>query len=169
MLFNRFILIGLSCLLLTGCVTTSGYLPKNYKGSTAVLADSSANFIGASFLLPAKVDFFYAQEINNQRIDNAQQKTQTRYAGLGYWFKPQSHQRRIPAKTITVKIVGRTHHGAPIGVILRENYSVSGTVKFRPVPGRRYVVRGRLSKGKSSVWIQTTGGRVVGRRILAKK
>lgn len=159
----------LSCSILTGCVTSSEFLPDDYKGATAILADSSKNFIGASLFVPAKVDFFIARKIDNKIIDNALVDTRVRYSGLGHSFTPKSRQRRIPAKSITVELLGTTYHGADIGALFGTTYSVSRTVKFRPQPGRRYVVRGKLSKGNSSVWIQTAGGRVVGRTVVAKK
>lgn len=167
MQMKRFFLVVISCLVLAGCKTTSEYLPEGYKGRTAILSDSSSNFVQTNILLPAHVDFFYAEKIDNKSVQNALVATSSRFEGRGFIFTPQRVQRRIPVKKITVNIVGRTYHGAPIGAIFRKSYLVKGTVRFRPVPGKRYVVRGKLGPGRSSVWIQTTGGRVVGRKFLA--
>lgn len=168
MLMKRVILLLISCIILTGCKTTNEYLAEGYKGRTAVLSDSSAKFVETTIFLPAQVDFFYAESIDGKSISNALGRTATRFRGLGLSFVPVGVQRRVPAKQITVDIVGSTYHGAPIGALFRKSYLVRGTVKFRPAPGRRYVVRGRLSERGSSVWIQTTGGRVVGRKIVAR-
>lgn len=79
----------------------------------------------------------------------------------GFSMTPVPHERRLPIKTMTVDLLGTTHHAADIGMLMNKNYSVSRTVKFTPVPGGQYVVRGKLGDQGSAVWIEADDGSIV--------
>ncbi len=156
-------------LFLTGCLTTSKFLPDDYKGPTATLADSSKNFVEAGIFKPAKAEFFYADRIDGKYVVDIRSATASRYYGQGSYFKPVPHKRRVPTKAITVSLVGQTFFSAPISTLFNKTYEVRGDVKFKPVAGQRYVVRGRLGEDYSAVWIETAGGRVVGKKVVKRK
>jgi len=44
---------------------------------------------------------------------------------------------------------------------MNKNYSVRRTVKFTPVAGGQYVVKGKLGDQGSAVWIEAEDGTVV--------
>ena len=165
-------LVALSTLVLAGCMT-SKVVPDDFAGPTAVLADSSANLVVPRFALfslrrfvtPPKIDLFYAYKVDDRPIVNIAALTATRNENRGFSLDVSPHERRIPVKPLTVELVGTTYHAAEIGGIFDESYFVSGTVTFTPVDGRRYVVRGILSKDYSAVWLETADGRVVGEKI----
>lgn len=159
---NRIIATILLCFALAGCVTK--LVPDDFAGPTATLRDTG---IPES---TKKADFFYAARVDGKSIQNTFSRTVERYQGLGLYMKTVDHQRRVPIKTMTVRLEGRTHYAAPILALFGdETYNVSGEVSFRPKPGRTYVVKGVLGKGKSAVWIQDSSGRIVTKKVRAKK
>jgi len=56
-------------------------------------------------------------------------------------MKPYVVPRRIPAKEMTVRIVGSTEHAVPILVLKNTVYEVAGDVKFTPEPRKAYCKR----------------------------
>ncbi len=57
-----------------------------------------------------------------------------------------------------VKLIATPQTGAPIhelaSRVTGNFFSVEGEVDFNPAPGGRYLVKGELKKGASSVWIE---------------
>lgn len=168
----RLTVTALFAVFLTGCVST-GVVPDDYTGPTAVLADSSDNLVipeygilnPKRFVTPPKVDMFYAFNIDGKRIETIGTATYQRNQYRGFNIDVVPVERRIPIKPLTVEIAGQTYHAADIGGIFGESYFVKGTVTFTPAPNTRYVVRGALSKTYSAVWIETSGGRIVTKKI----
>lgn len=159
---NRIIATLLFCVALTGCATK--LVPDDFAGPTATLRDSN---VPDSI---KKADFFYAGQVDGKTIQNTFSRTVERNSGLGLYMKTVSHERRVPIKKMTVRLEGRTHYAAPILALFGdETYNVSGEVTFQPKPGRTYVVKGVLGKGKSAVWIQDSRGRIVTKKVRAKK
>jgi hypothetical protein len=83
-------------------------------------------------------------------------------------MRPMVIGRDIPAEPSTVKIVGRTHHAAPILALMNKVYEISGETQFTPQPNQIYTVRGELKDDYSAVWIEDGSGALVGRKIEMK-
>jgi hypothetical protein len=60
---------------------------------------------------------------------------------------------------MTVELLGLIYYPAPISTLINPTYATRRTVKFQPTAGETYVVRGRLGKAGSDVWIETANGR----------
>ena len=161
------VFVSFALIVLTGCTTTDP-VPDDYTGPTAVIADSSANRVDPKGFLnpkPPRVDMFYAYKIDGKEVDTIASKTYRRNEYRGFAMDIVPTERDVPAKPLTVEIVGATYHAAPVGVLFGKSYSVSGTVTFKPAAGQSYVVRGTLGEDYSAVWIETAGGRVVSKKI----
>lgn len=152
---------------LSGC-TTTGPIPENYSGPTAMIVDSSANRVDRKGFLnprPPKVDLFYAYKVNGKEIDTIATETYNKNQHQGFRMEVVPTERRVPVEPLTVEIAASTYHAAPVGVLFDKSYSVTGTVKFTPAAGQRYFVRGTLGENYSAVWIESAGGRVVTKKI----
>jgi len=156
-------------LLLTACVTTKT-IPDGYTGPIATIRDSvKTDYEKHSYFLYknllTRADFFYVSKIDGKRIRTSVGQTAGTSSGLA--FKPAVIDRQVPARKVTVTIEGKTHFAAPIQELTGgKTYPVSGEVTFTPRPNGVYVVRGKLRKGGSSVWIENAKtGRAVSKRI----
>ncbi len=160
------------CLSLSGCIYTS-VVPGDYSGATATLADSSGPVVDPSsswyspkrYVEPQKADLFYVHEIDGKRLDNVSLHTGWTQQNLGFSLKINPYERDVPIQTMTVGLAGQTYYAAPVGELFNEVYTVSGKVDFTPSAGQTYVVKGVLGKDYSAVWIETSGGRVVTRKV----
>jgi hypothetical protein len=153
------ILYCVAFVLLAGCATQ--LLPDDYKGETAVLRDSYANFRSGGLLGPDSAQFFVADEVDGKRIDNALGRTAMSNEGRGFAMTPVPYERRVPIRAMKVDLYGIVHYTAPIVELVNKTYETRRKVTFTPEPGGRYVVRGRLGESGSSLWIETEDGRVV--------
>jgi len=150
------------CVLLVLGACTTAPVPEGYKGPVARVNDTSTPRSGTS------VDFFYLAEVNGRRIETSQTATSQANYGRGFAMKPMTIGRDIPAEPSTVKIVGRTHHAAPILALMNKVYEVSGETQFTPEANQVYTVKGVLRDDYSAVWIENAAGAVVGQKIEIK-
>jgi hypothetical protein len=149
----------LCALVLAGCATK--LVEDDFKGPTAIVRDSHANFIDGGLLGADRADFFVMSKVDGKRIDNALQQTAIMNDGAGFSLKPYSYERRVPIKSLQVTLFGVIHYAAPIAELLNKTYPVERTVRFTPDAGETYVVRGKLGPNGSKVWIETAGGQRV--------
>jgi hypothetical protein len=151
--------VVLCALVLAGCATK--LVEDDFKGPTAVVKDSYANFTDGGLFGADHVDFFVMAKVDGKRIDNALQRTAIMNQGAGFSLKPYPEERRVPIKSMQVTLFGVVHYAAPIAELLNKTYPVERTVSFTPAPGETYVVRGKLGPNGSKVWIETAGGQRV--------
>jgi hypothetical protein len=149
----------LCALVLAGCAAK--LVEDDYKGPTAVVKDSYANFADGGLLGADRADFFVMSKVDGKRIDNALQRTAIMNDGAGFSLKPYSYERRVPINSMQVTLFGVIHYAAPIAELLNKTYPVERTVQFTPVAGETYVVRGKLGPNGSKVWIETAEGQRV--------
>ena len=154
--------VSLVCILLLLGACTTAPVPEGYKGPVARVNDTSIPRSGTS------IDFFYLAEVNGRRIENSQTATSQANYGRGFAMTPRVIGRDIPAEPSKVKIVGRTHHAAPILALMNKVYEVSGETEFTPEPNQTYTVKGLLKDDYSAVWIENAAGAVVGQKIEVK-
>lgn len=134
----------------------------------AVVSDSFAAYESDIILKGEKIDIFFISDVGGKRVQNAWTRTSMANVEPAFAMRKVEHQHRLPAKPLRVKIEGRVFNGKLMGYIFNPSYSVSGVVAFTPVAGKRYVVRGVLRKKGSAVWIETTGGQVVTKKVVGK-
>jgi hypothetical protein len=155
---RRFVFAVAAALLLASC--TSNPVPEGYDGPLARVTDS-VTWLGRS-----SADFFYLSKIDGRTIDESLSATNRSNSGRGMIMDPVTIDRRVPARTATVTIVGRRHYAAPILEMARTVYQVSGEIEFTPLPDHSYVVKGILSDKYSAVWIEDKDSReTVGRKV----
>lgn len=136
-------------------------MPDDYAGPTALVKDSNANFVSGGLFKSDKAEIFSMMKVDGKPIDNAFSRTASASEGLGMGMRVREHERRVPIKPMTVELFGILYYPAPISTLFNPTYETKRTVKFHPVAGETYVVRGRLGKSGSDVWIETAGGQRV--------
>ncbi|MGE0283927.1 MAG: hypothetical protein AB7P20_25395 [Rhizobiaceae bacterium] len=155
-------LLLLCVLALVGCAKT---LPDNYSGPTAVVKDTYANFVKGGFLRHEKVDLFIMQTMDGKLIDNGLLATARAgfKSSLGFSIKPQTFERPIPARpmTVTISAVISYAAGGVYGGSREPATMATRKIRFNPVAGETYIVRGRIAEDNSAVWLETASGRIV--------
>jgi hypothetical protein len=126
-----------------------------------VVKDSNANFVRGGFFKSDKAEIFSMVKVDGKPIDNAFSRTAAYSEGMGLGMSVQNDERRVPVKPMKVELLGLVYYPAPISTMFNPTYETRQTVQFQPMAGQTYVVRGRLGKSGSSVWIETAGGQRV--------
>ena len=133
---------------ISGCATLHDPVPSGYTGETVLLEDSYTSY-GST-----KADIFFVQKVDGKEIDNTLYKTRDDNYGKGMYMQPSVVSRRIPAKEVTIHIVGRTAYAAPILTLINTVYEAKGDIKFTPEPRKTYIVKGKLGENYSAVWVE---------------
>ena len=136
----------LASLLLCACAHNP--VPDGYKGPLSKIGDSV--FVYGE----KKVDLFFVQKVNDQKIANSLSATVERNQGRGFRMTPVVLTRDVPSSKSRFHIVGRTHFSAPILELTHTTYQVEGDVEFSPIPGAKYLVKGVLCETYSAVWVE---------------
>ena len=140
--------------LLSGCATVTKPVPDDYKGPVVSLADTGMQEDSS------KGQFFVAEEMDGNRIQNALAETRSASYGKGSALLSRYTVRTLPVRPMRLKLVGTHQTGAPIHEIASKMagtfFSVDGYVEFKPTEGVNYEVTGELKKEKSCVWIVDT-------------
>jgi len=151
-------ILAFTLLILSGC--TKPTLPKNYTGPVATIKDT------AQKISNQKSNFFYLDKLNNQNILTSPMKTDIENDGNGFFMAPIVIDHKIPAKSCTLTLYGRTVYAAPILALMNPVYEVSGKIHFTPKANGVYVVKGSLSKNYSVVWLEDAStGAVIDHKI----
>jgi hypothetical protein len=145
-------------LLLVGCATQ--LVPDDFQGETATLRDSYGKYHDGGLFGPDSAEFFVASEVDGKPIDNALGETRRTNYGRGFSMTPVPYERRVPIRTMKVKLYGTVHYAADIAAMLNKTYETERVVAFTPEPGGRYVVRGKLGD-QSRLWIEREDGTVI--------
>lgn len=149
---SRFI-IATSAATLVSCSTLSGPLPTDYSGPLAYLADTAEPYDGT------RARFFVLAEVDGAPVDNALYESHRRMgSGQGFALTTLHHNRSVPVRTMSVKLLGRHSAAAPIYELASRAagtlVSVEGVVAFTPKPNGNYRVNGLLLKDCPAVWIE---------------
>jgi hypothetical protein len=138
-------------ILTAGCATYEP-APKDYSGPTATLRDTGVSEDGG------KARIFAAVEIDDNRIMNAFWASANASQGRGNNLTTTYPERRVRAAPMKVKLRCSHATGAPIAAIASQVagtfFSVDGTVEFTPESGGNYIVKGSLTKERSTCWIE---------------
>jgi hypothetical protein len=136
---------------ITGCATYQP-VPKDYTGPVAAVEDTGRPEDGT------KSQIFALVQIDGQRIDNAFVASGRASSGRGFALTTVYSTRLVPIKPMKASLRASHTTAAPILAIASQLagsfYSVEGEVDFTPEAGRKYLVKGELTKDKSSVWIE---------------
>jgi len=157
----------LAMLALHGCATRYTPVPEGYTGPTAEVADSARPGNGM------RSEIFALTEVDGREIHNSFDASRPERSGWGTALATRAVARPVPATPMKVKVVGSHIHldnmRAILGDIAGTSFSVSGTVNFTPAPGGKYLVKGELKKGASSIWIEDRAtGLPVTEKIIGK-
>jgi hypothetical protein len=159
---RRVFLISICLTLVTACAKT---LPDNYSGPTAVVRDTHANYVEGGFFRDEKVDLFVMQTMDGKLIDNGQVATARASfkSSLGFALKPSSFERPVPIRPMTVGLAAIVVYaaGGQYGGSREPQTMATRKLKFNPVAGETYVVRGTITRDTSSVWLETASGQMV--------
>jgi hypothetical protein len=113
-----------------------------------------------------KVDLFVVTEVNGTAVGNSLNETIKQNLGRGFALSPVLITHHIAPGPVKLKILGKTHHPAPIIAILRGGYELEGVVSFDALAEKDYIVRGELTETGQAIWVEEQGtGVVVGKRI----
>jgi hypothetical protein len=138
-------------LLLSSCASYKP-VPEGYTGAVATIRDTSETEDGT------KAQQFYLAEIDGNRVENSRSATRQSSYGTGFSLFARGFERPVPVRAMKVKLIGSHVVAAPIHEFASRAagtfFQVEGIVDFTPKPNVRYVVRGELKKGNSSVWIE---------------
>ena len=159
----RKLILALVIAVLAGCATYQP-VPEGFTGPTAVVVDSGKYEDGS------KAQIFAMVEVEGNRIMNSFWASANASQGRGFALSMSISERSLPAKRMKVTLKGSHTTAAPIHAIASQMagtfFSVEGVVDFEPKPSGRYVVRGELKKGASSVWIEDAEtGQVVTKKV----
>lgn len=142
----------LAVVALHGCATKYTPVPEGYTGPTAEVADSARPGNGM------KSEIFAMTAIDSHEIHNSFDASGPERSGWRTTLITRAVARPVPITSMKVRLVGSHIHldnmRAIVGDIAGTSFSVGGTVDFKPAPGGKYVVKGVLEKGGSSVWLE---------------
>lgn len=138
-------------------------IPDGYSGPRSTIKDSV--LVHSS----SKAAFFYVEAVDGHDIENSRIRTLQVNQGRGMNMTPEILGREIPARPMTLKLVGRTEYGAPILAFTNTVYQVKGDVQFTPEANKSYVVKGELGENYSAVWLEeVSAGAVAGTKVEVK-
>lgn len=157
--------------LLAACASPPASLPQGYSGPRVFIRESMKTHMEAPLeaLKPhrvEKVDFFVVTAMNGVAVGNSLNETINQNAGRGFALSPVLVTHHVAPGPVKLKILGKTHHPAPILAIVRGGYEVEGEVSFVALAEKDYIVRGELAEGRQAVWVEEEGtGVLVGQRV----
>lgn len=135
----------------TGCATYEP-VPKEYTGPTATIRDTGFSEDGT------KAQMFALVELDGNRLMNAFWASRIASDGRGASLTTVFTERKVRAAPMKLTIRGSHATGAPIHAMASQMagtfFSVEGVVDFTPQSNGVYLVKGELTKEKSSVWIE---------------
>ncbi len=158
---HRFILSFAAASMLAACATSHDPLPDSYAGPKAKLRDSVSNYNGT------KADYFFLYQYNGTSIRETYDVSVDNGNGGGFMLlPPKIVEREVAAEEGRYYLIGRTHYAAPIQELAHGVYMVKGEIKFTPVAGESYVVRGKLGPSLAEIWIENAAtGQIVSRKL----
>ncbi|MBA3592643.1 MAG: hypothetical protein H0W47_02440 [Polaromonas sp.] len=153
-------------LVLQGCAMYQP-VPEGYTGAVAEVADSVRPGDGM------KSEIFAITELDGREIHSSFRASGPERSGWRTSLTTRAVSRLVLAAPQKVKLVGSHIHidnmRAIVGDIRGTSFSVSGVVDFKPEPGGKYLVKGVLQKGVSSIWIEDRAtGLPVTQKIVEK-
>ena len=144
MIRSTFLIASFSALL-GGCM--SNPVPEGYTGPVARFQDTMVKDGNG-------VDFFYLAKVDGRAVENSLEATTQANKGMGAYMKPVVIGRNVLAQPQTFTISGRTHYAAPILAIVQTVHGLSGEIRFAPVAGHVYDVKGVFGDTYSAVWLE---------------
>jgi hypothetical protein len=144
---------------LAGCVSAPQPVPTGYAGPLTRITDTS------SPVSNTKIHFFELQKVDGREVQSSSVSTLRKNYGQGFYMEPVLESRDVPAGACTLKLAGVTHVAADILAFGGKMYFVSGEVPVTLEAGKKYAVKGVLSKAYSAVWLEDEAGKVVSQKI----
>jgi hypothetical protein len=163
---KKFIALSIS-LALTACASTYQPIAPDYTGFAASVSDSGSRQGGSA------AEIFAVTEVDGNRIMNSFWASARASQGRGFSLTMEVTERRLPTRPMKLTLKGSHTAAAPIEMLAKQMagtfFSVEGVANFTPKADGRYVVKGELKKGASSVWIEDADtGEVVTTKIVER-
>ena len=146
--------------LVSACTSYKPSLPDGYVGPRAAIRDTSVD------QSQTRSDLFYISKVDGEAIRNTESATLAANRGRGFSLTPSTLIHAVPARSSKFTVIGVSHYAAPILALTSPVYRIEGVVEFTPQEGKLYAVRGSLSSGTSTVWIEDdTTAQVMGTKV----
>lgn len=145
-------------LLLAGCAAK--LVPDDYKGPTATIRDSHANYTEGGQITSDHAEFFVLAAADGAEVQNSFSQTFAAAEGVSAF---RVHERKIPIKPMQVTLKGLAYYPSSTGSIKDPHrvYETQRTVSFSPAAGVTYTVRGKADQRRVTVWIEDANGQRV--------
>lgn len=150
--------IAAAAILLGGCATYNP-IPEGYSGPTAVIKDTFSNKTNT------RAHYFELSQIDGNYVRTSFGETRSKYYGMGLYFEPVMMEHEVLPKMQSFSISGYVFFPTDIQILMGDTLDVRGTVNFEPKAGETYFVKGEIGDDVSRVWIEDSGGNVVGTKL----
>jgi hypothetical protein len=145
---NRLVVAAVASIVVAGCATFEEGTPASYAGPTVQVRDTAET-------QSARLAYiFELREIDGRRLRSSGIATVSANQGRGFSQSAVVVGHKVPAVAAKVTIAASTQYAAPILAMTNPTCSVTGSVEFKPEPGKSYVVRGRIAPQACAVWIE---------------
>ena len=147
-------LIGilLSAIFLTACVSFHPTIPDGYIGKVFTINDTFSNHD------KSKAHFFVLTEVDNKSVENSGYSTRVANQGQGFNMKPYMVSREITLESHELTLNGYVHFATDGQAMFGRSLSVTKTIRLIPKHRETYLVKGKLSKSGSDVWLEDSDG-----------
>jgi hypothetical protein len=154
---KKLITLMLISTLVTGCATTfHPTVPEGYSGPTATIKDHTTRWD------QGKADLFFLSHIDGREIKHSLSESLRKSYGKGNVLHTVLLTNTITAEKHIFTIMGRTVYAMPIRALAGTVYELKGDISFTPKPNEAYIIKGKLSEGNSTIWIENIStGKVI--------
>ncbi len=149
---TRSLLIFLVSCCLSACISYESSLPEGYEGPTAVVS-SSARRIDRG-----KAQFFFVETIDGRQVENPLDRSIALSSGQGNTLDLASTFLELPTQPLVLGLAAGASYAMPIRAMLSNEKFFRRDVRFLPVAGEGYLVKGRLEDDFAVLWIEDTNG-----------
>lgn len=138
-----------------GCTQLKTHeVPIEYHNKTATINDTFERKNGSN------AHIFFIDKVNKIDVHDAASGSNNASYNNGPQLITQGATHIVEAAPITLTLTGKSVSGAPIAELFNDPYKISGDITFTPSNNERYLVKGKLSKNYSAVWIEDINGNV---------
>ena len=157
------IFITIAVILLASCAGYPKPIPDGYRGPLATIYDTKQD------VSRTRVYFFELEKVEERLIKTSSWETFEYNYNKGFKMTAQLNNRKIPAGKTVLTLAGITHVAADILRLTGGMYSVRGDATVTLEEGKKYYVRGKLSRKYSAVWLEDEDGNIISEKIEKKK
>lgn len=154
-------LLVLLLTLIVGCATLYTPVPDGYIGAVAQVEDTFDNKRSSI------AHFYELAKVNGQNIERSWGATRGRNYGRGFHFEPVMITRKLPTIPLEVTLEAYRFFSTDGQGMFSDNYSLQHTFSFTPKASELYRVKGDVSVGRTSVWLEDSNGNRVEKSYIS--